>query len=109
MSLSIMGSHGRVERKGDVIAFVILREKLGCFVKSGWFWGQSGHQKIREEAFASTQAGGMVMGIRPVVVMGQRTPGGHLTMPQDSGTTQGVHPALNLSDSSLVAIVEKAQ
>lgn len=67
-----MGSHGRVERRGDVIAFMILGEHLGCFVKSGWFWGQSRHRKIREEAFASIQAGGMVMGIRLAVVTGQR-------------------------------------
>lgn len=67
-----MGSHGRVERRGDVIAFMILGEHLGCFLKSGWFWGQSGHRKTREEAFASIQAGGMVMGIRLAVVVGQR-------------------------------------
>lgn len=74
-----------------MIAFMILKEHLGCCVKSGWFWGQSGHQKTREEALASIQAGGVVMGTRLAVVMGTErgnrsaAPGGHLTVLKDNG------------------------
>lgn len=60
---------GGSKERDDMIAFMILKEHLGCCVKSGWFWGQSGHQKISEKAFASIQAGGVVMGTRLTVVM----------------------------------------